>query len=260
MFFIFLILAILAFYWYYKTWGKDDFLGSFKKGAKSFSQGFKQGYHEEKIDGFKRRLNYYVIALLAKIAKSDGGVSENEANMISQILDYNAKDNKERDFLKQCFNEHKNTLNNTYDIAKELIKEVPLPHQERINILNVLVAMALIDGNINSTKKNVLKTIIKAFELDNSILEKLLNSMQMHTKNMNLQKACEILGLSENTSLEELKKRYRELAKKYHPDILNANNSDETKIKEGVRKFQEINESYEFLKQYLERKNDESTN
>ncbi|EFO9213757.1 DnaJ domain-containing protein [Campylobacter lari] len=255
MLFILLVLAILAFYWYYKTWGKDDLLGSFKKGAKSFSQGFKQGYHEERIDGFKRRLNYYVIALLAKIAKSDGRVSENEANMISQILDYNAKDKKERDFLKQCFNEHKNTLNDTFDIAKEFIKEVPLPQQERINILNVLVAMALIDGELNNTKKDVLRAIIRAFELDVNILEKLLNSMQTQNTGMNLQKACEILGLNENANLQELKKRYRELAKKYHPDILNANNSDEEKIKEGVKKFQEINESYEFLKQYIERKN-----
>ncbi|EAH7585934.1 DnaJ domain-containing protein [Campylobacter lari] len=255
MLFVLLVLAILAFYWYYKTWGKDDLLGSFKKGAKSFSQGFKQGYHEERIDGFKRRLNYYVIALLAKIAKSDGRVSENEANMISQILDYNAKDSREREFLKQSFNEHKNTLNDTYEVAKELIKEVPLPQQERINILNVLVAMALIDGELNNTKKDVLKAIVKAFNLDVNILERLLNSMQTQKVGMNLQKACEILGVSENVNLQELKKRYRELAKKYHPDILNANNSDEAKIKEGVKKFQEVNESYEFLKQYIERKN-----
>ncbi|QOR01706.1 DnaJ domain-containing protein [Campylobacter sp. 2014D-0216] len=255
MLFVLLILAILAFYWYYKTWGKDDLLGSFKKGAKSFSQGFKQGYHEERIDGFKRRLNYYVIALLAKIAKSDGRVSENEANMISQILDYNAKDSKEREFLKQCFNEHKNTLNDTYEVAKELIKEVPLPQQERINIFNVLVAMALIDGEVNHAKKEVLMSIIRAFGLDANLLDKLLNSMKTQNSNMNLQKACKILGVNENITLQELKKRYRELAKKYHPDILNANHSDEAKIKEGVKKFQEVNESYEFLKQYIERKN-----
>ncbi|OCX42367.1 molecular chaperone DjlA [Campylobacter ornithocola] len=255
MLFVLLVLAILAFYWYYKTWGKDNLLDSFKKGAKSFSQGFKQGYHEERIDGFKRRLNYYVIALLAKIAKSDGRVSENEANMISQILDYNAKDSTERKFLKQCFNEHKNTISDTYEVAKEFIKEVPLPQQERVNILNVLVAMALIDGELSNIKKDVLKTIVKAFNLDVNILEKFLNSMQTQKVGMNLQKACEILGVSENVNLQELKKRYRELAKKYHPDILNANNSDEIKIKEGVKKFQEVNESYEFLKQHIERKN-----
>lgn len=53
---------------------------------------------EERIDEFKRCMNYYVIALLAKIAKSDGRVSENEAEMISQILDANAKDERERAF------------------------------------------------------------------------------------------------------------------------------------------------------------------
>ncbi|TEY11226.1 molecular chaperone DjiA, partial [Campylobacter sp. CH185] len=69
---------------------------------------------EERMDEFKRRMNYYIIALLAKIAKSDGRVSENEAEMIKDLLDANAKDEKERAFLKASFNEHKENLSDAF--------------------------------------------------------------------------------------------------------------------------------------------------
>lgn len=107
---VLIILVVLVFYWYYKTWGKQDFLNSATRGAKGFAKGFARGVMEERMDEFKRRMNYYVIALLAKIAKSDGRVSENEAEMIKDLLDANAKDEKERAFLKASFNEHKENL------------------------------------------------------------------------------------------------------------------------------------------------------
>ncbi len=49
----------------------------------------------------------------------------------------------------------------------------------------------------------------------------------------------ETLGVSENASADEIKKAYRKLARKYHPDI----NKDES----AVEKFKEINAAYEVL-------------
>jgi curved DNA-binding protein len=49
----------------------------------------------------------------------------------------------------------------------------------------------------------------------------------------------ETLGVSEKASADEIKKAYRKLARKYHPDV----NKDE----EAVEKFKEINAAYEVL-------------
>lgn len=251
MSFILLLVAILAFYWYFKTWGKGDILG----GVKGFAKGFREGILEERIDEYKKRMNYYVIALLAKIAKSDGRVSENEADMISQILDANAKDKREREFLKVTFNEHKENINDVFAVAKEFTKEVPLAKREFLNVLNLLVFMAFVDGEINSKKEEILQEIARAFdiskyELDNFI--KNISSMKTtSSKSMSLDEAYEILNVSKNVSLNELKKRYRELAKKYHPDILNANNVSQKELEEGVVKFRKINEAYELIKKNL---------
>ncbi len=49
----------------------------------------------------------------------------------------------------------------------------------------------------------------------------------------------ETLGVSENASADEIKKAYRKLARKYHPDI--------NKSPEAEEKFKEINAAYEIL-------------
>ena len=51
----------------------------------------------------------------------------------------------------------------------------------------------------------------------------------------------EVLGVNKNATDEELKKAYRKLAKKYHPDA-NPNNKAEAEAK-----FKEVNEAYENL-------------
>ncbi|MDI6401461.1 J domain-containing protein [Balneolaceae bacterium ANBcel3] len=57
---------------------------------------------------------------------------------------------------------------------------------------------------------------------------------------MNYRDYYKILGVSKGASKEEIKKAYRKLARKYHPDV---NQNDET----SNRKFKELSEAYEVL-------------
>ncbi len=56
-----------------------------------------------------------------------------------------------------------------------------------------------------------------------------------------------VLGVSRDASDAEIKKQYRLLARKYHPDV--------SKLKNAEKRFKEINEAYEVLKNKEKRRN-----
>lgn len=61
----------------------------------------------------------------------------------------------------------------------------------------------------------------------------------------------EVLGVKKDASIVEIKKAYREMAKKYHPDKLI--NKSETLRNEAESKFKECSEAYNILKDVNEK-------
>ncbi|XP_065873205.1 chaperone protein dnaJ 20, chloroplastic-like [Euphorbia lathyris] len=59
---------------------------------------------------------------------------------------------------------------------------------------------------------------------------------------VNTQSYYELLGISESDSIQEIKKAYRQLARKYHPDV-----SPAEKKEEHTKMFLQVQEAYETL-------------
>ena len=71
-------------------------------------------------------------------------------------------------------------------------------------------------------------------------------------QDMTFSKALSIFGIKNNYTEDELKKRYHELVKLYHPDY--HMNTTEEKQEEYNRKTQDINEAYDVLKKNLNKR------
>jgi curved DNA-binding protein len=56
-----------------------------------------------------------------------------------------------------------------------------------------------------------------------------------------------VLGVNRNATDDEIKKQYRRLARKYHPDV--------SKLKNAEKRFKEVNEAYDVLKNKEKRSN-----
>ena len=65
---------------------------------------------------------------------------------------------------------------------------------------------------------------------------------------MSLEKAYEVLGASASDNAGTIKKKYRQLVKENHPDIITGQGASQSIIDEATKKLQEINEAYELIK------------
>lgn len=67
-------------------------------------------------------------------------------------------------------------------MAKDFLKEVPLPKNERFNVLRVLVFMALVDADFSAKKREILEQIAKAFDIAKSELDNFIASISKFKK------------------------------------------------------------------------------
>jgi DnaJ like chaperone protein len=200
-----------------------------------------------------------LIALMAKVAKADGNVCELEAEILSHTftdISMVFNDNNHiRDGLKAIYNKEKESFDNTILICEKYYKLTKHSYDKRIKVMQYLLNLAFIDGEFSKTERMIVEDIANAIHIKqndfNSLIDQFTQyyaSKQNDTK-LSLQNSYKILEIDETIDNKELKKQYRSLVKKYHPDIVTGKGGDEKTIQEATSKLQEINEAYEIIKQ-----------
>ena len=199
----------------------------------------------------------HFIALVAKVAKSDGRVSELEAQLIGMMFDDISKifieKDKTRDILKEIFNEEKQSVDDTREVAQSLNKLLGSSRLKRRQFVEFLIQLAFVDDGLSSDEDKVLRIIVTELQIAPSeyeaILQKFENLRKGQSKSMSLEDACKILGVNESDDFNTIKKTYRNLVREYHPDIMVAQEKDAAYIEEATAKMQEINQAYQVIKE-----------
>ena len=204
----------------------------------------------------------FLVSLLAKVAKSDGRVSELEARLITQVLDDLSQKvsgvSGVREYLKEVYNSQKENVNNAYETARNYKRAFNLNYDTCVARLTFFLNLAYIDGEFNKSEQDVIRNIAYGFGIDKETLDEIIYKFDSFygsrfgtNRNDMSQKsdAFEVLGLSKNASLEEVKARYKELVRQYHPDILMGRGESKEVIERSTKKLQEINEAYGRLKE-----------
>ena len=75
------------------------------------------------------------------------------------------------------------------------------------------------------------------------------DSFRHDTESTSLQQAYALFDLPENASFSDVKRRYRELVKEHHPDIIRGKGLGEEYVRQATAKLQAINHAYRLIRE-----------
>ncbi|MEA2060345.1 MAG: TerB family tellurite resistance protein [Thermodesulfobacteriota bacterium] len=204
------------------------------------------GMGQRLSNGEEAQLTFFVAAfsMIAKIAKADGRVSENEIASIEE-------------FMKKDLNLDADSRNSAVKIFKQAVDSpdsfdsfavqfyTTFRTQPRILelMMDVLFRVSSADGAISSKEEVLLLTAARTFNFSDSDYER-LKSRYVKV----VDKYYAVLNCDKNASNEEIKKQYRKLASEYHPDKIASKGLPEEFTAFASEKFQAIQEAYETIK------------
>ena len=186
----------------------------------------------------KRDFNVTLLVLSAAVMKADGQVKRSELDYVKRFYLQNFGQERAENYIKML-REILEKDYNLYEVSQQVGRY--MDYSSRLQLLHYLFGIANADGVISSEEVKVINTISDYMGVTNSDFQSVKAMFIKETDS-----AYKILGIDPSASDEEVKRAYREMAKKNHPDLVSSLGEEVRQAAE--RKFQEINEAYETIK------------
>ncbi len=185
--------------------------------------------------------NDFIISLLvlsAAVMKSDSKVLRSELDYVKRFLVQQfGEQEAERQLLIL-----RELLKKDYDLEQVGLQiKRYMEYQSRLQLMHFLLGLAASDSHVHASEINLITRVANMLGISNSDFESI---KAMFVKDST--SAYRILEITPDASDEELKKAYRRMALKYHPDRL-AHLGDDVQ-KASNAKFQELSAAYEQIK------------
>ncbi|MDA3779965.1 MAG: TerB family tellurite resistance protein [Bacteroidales bacterium] len=179
-----------------------------------------------------------LLVLVAAVMKADGKIMKSELEYV-------------KDYFKKNFGEDSaiEAIKILRDILKQSIplQEVSiqiksnLEYSSRLQLLHLLYGISNADGRVDKSELIIIEKIASYLGI--------LNKDVLSIKSMfvdDVDSAYKILEIDSTVSNDEVKKAYRKMAKKYHPDKISHLGEEFKNI--AKEKFQKVGEAYSKIK------------
>ena len=186
----------------------------------------------------KRDFNVTLLVLSAAVMKADGNVKRSELDYVKRFFLQNFGQERAESYIKML-REILEKEYNLYEVSQQVGRY--MDYSSRLQLLHYLFGIADADGRVSSEELAVINTISDYMGITNSDFQSV---KAMFIKEAD--SAYKILGIDSSATDEEVKKAYREMAKKNHPDLVS--NLGEEVRQAAEKKFQEVNAAYEAIK------------
>ncbi len=193
-------------------------------------------------------------SLMGYLAKVDGHVSKSEIRMAENIMTRMNLSTEQRKAAIDLFNRGKQDDFPLEEVLQQFKQECHRRTHLIQMFLEILIATAFADNQLDKTEHNALLSIAKAVGFSTTQLQQLIDMTRAHSQQaaspaqLSLPQAYAMLGISPETPDKELKKTYRRLMSQHHPDKLVAKGLPEEMIKLANQKTSEIKSAYEQIK------------
>jgi DnaJ like chaperone protein len=179
-----------------------------------------------------------LIVLIAAVMKADGKVLKSELDFVKQFF--------ARQFGRDSASEATMML-------KDLLKqEIPLTdvcrqiarnmdYSSRLQLLQLLFNVSLADGTVHQSEQEIINRISVNIGISSADFTSIRNMFIPETDS-----SYKILEIEPSATDDEVKKAYRRMAMKYHPDKVSHLGEDFRKTAD--EKFRKVNEAYERIR------------
>ena len=239
-------------------------------GADNISGGRRGPYHNE---GTQDDINVSLLVLIAAVMKADGTVKRSELDYVKQFLLNNYGEEQGKKYLSMLRELVKPETHIPLDEICYQIKQ-NTDYTTRYHMVDFLFGLAVSDNSYSATENSTMRAIARGLGINSgdyvSIFTRHVgnryagqnnysgssygsnyggysgSSRQYGSSSTTHKDPYKVLGLTSSATDEEVKKAYRRLAMKYHPDKVEGMGEEVKKNAEA--QFREINEAYEQIK------------
>jgi len=179
-----------------------------------------------------------LVVLVAAVMKVDGKVVKSELDYVKQF------------FVRQFGKESaKEALKLLKDILKRdiLVRDIciqiskNMDYSSRLQLLHLLFNTSLADGAINKAEIDLIEKISGALKISKNDFISIRNMFIPETDS-----SYKILDIERSATDDDVKKAYRRMAMKYHPDKVSHLGDDFRKAADD--KFKKVNDAYNKIK------------
>ena len=181
-----------------------------------------------------------LLVLVACIMKADGTATKSELNVVKRFLVVNFGEQGALEALQIL----KKLLNQPIDVNQVSMQiNRYMNYSAKLQLVRFLFDVAYADGFIHTSELLIIEQVSNIFGISPADF---ISIKAPFTKQTDTNWAYKTLEIEPTASDEELKKAYRRMAMKYHPDKVNDLGED---VKQSANeKFRSINDAYENIK------------
>ena len=179
-----------------------------------------------------------LLVLFAKVMKADKKLLKSELDYVKQFLRQQFTIRQTQEFMVLL----KDILQQEYalkDVCRQIQRS--MDHPSRLEIIHILFGLSASDGEVHPKEVRVIHTISNYLNINQSDY-KSIKAMFIGDSSS----AYTILEIDSTVSDQDVKKAYRKMANKYHPDKVSHLGKDLQKVAE--EKFKSVNNSYQTIK------------